>query len=783
MPSSDNETTAHLLDAFLTRLRAELPSGAGLDSTNADVEGTVLVELARRLVERGLAESAGTPSSDGADDALRELARRFVDAESDLFGPVFESCLAPQDRKRRGEFYTPRPLVQFVLDRVGCTVESLAQAPVVLDLCCGTGGFLVEVARRLKRAFPERPAEVAAAIAERLRGCERSPSAAALARANLLLQLPPGRASEPCILCDNALRLHPTERSLFDMLDDPDPPRELRRLRDDGQADFVVGNPPYVGEKGHQRLFRETLAEFPYWRQHYRGKMDYAYFFLMLGLLKLRPGGRLGYVMASYWLTADGASRLRQFVLDHAKIVELIDFGELRLFPDAPGHHTLVVVLERCDDRTARDAHRPQLIEVRSHDATQRDGTTDLASRLAHVARAEGAGDDSVSIFASPLTQGELSDGAWNLFHERSTEERLQRIAAAGEPLRAVCRDCQGVVSGADRVTPSHLRDWPEAPTGLRTGDGIFVLSEQEVARLALSPDERTLLHRTYKNRQVGWYVVDDAGDEPEFLLYLTRAATFSADATPALFRHLAPFRELLSRKRECRILDVETGRPRREWHELHWPRDAGLPTATKLVTARRAACNRFALAPPDTIENSDLTVLILRPGVREDVRFVLALLNSSLLDFWFAHRSKRKGRLREYYSTPLQQVPIRRIRFDPPTPSERRTAVLDELRAATADGDGSRAAELLGRELATGAEDLVHDGLVQLVDELLALQREVARHSTPPRRWTRLDPRLPNEKLPDRPSAELATLRAAVGVRQTVIDRTVEALYGLVEP
>jgi hypothetical protein len=186
----------------------------------------------------------------------------------------------------------------------------------------------------------------------------------------------------------------------------------------------------------------------------------------------------------------------------------------------------------------------------------------------------------------------------------------------------------------------------------------------------------------------------------------------------PGLWGHLQKFKGALERKRECQRFDRD-GIPRRHWYELHWPRDERLFAAEKLVTPRRSPRNRFAYGLSGWYENSDLTVLTKKEGVPEGMKYLLGLLNSAVLEYWFAHRGKRKGQQREYYSTPLQQVPIRRIRFSPVTSRAVRERILADLHAAFAAERYEAVYAELAQAFGRGQEDVVHDGIEWLVDEI----------------------------------------------------------------
>jgi len=79
-------------------------------------------------------------------------------------------------------------------------------------------------------------------------------------------------------------------------------------LNDDGDYvgfDAVIGNPPYIGEKGHKEIFKNVknvdLGKF------YVGKMDYFYFFFHLALNIAKDYGYIAFITTNYYITALGA--------------------------------------------------------------------------------------------------------------------------------------------------------------------------------------------------------------------------------------------------------------------------------------------------------------------------------------------------------------------------------------------------------------------------------------------------------------------------------------------
>src|SRR5690606_39088325 len=104
-----------------------------------------------------------------------------------------------------------------------------------------------------------------------------------------------------------------------------------------------------------------------------------------------------------------------------------------------------------------------------------------------------------------------------------------------------------------------------ESAGRFQRGEGVFVLSAEELCRLELSSDERKLLRPYYRGTDIERYQL--SAQPEEHLLYLTRETAPAIEAFPNIEAHLARFRSLLENRREVR-------RGRIAWWHLHWPRE-----------------------------------------------------------------------------------------------------------------------------------------------------------------------------------------------------------------
>ncbi len=70
----------------------------------------------------------------------------FTDVQGDLLGDLYQRYFDPETRKALGEFYTPQPVVDYIMD--GVDYERGVANKRLMDPACGSGTFLVEAVER-----------------------------------------------------------------------------------------------------------------------------------------------------------------------------------------------------------------------------------------------------------------------------------------------------------------------------------------------------------------------------------------------------------------------------------------------------------------------------------------------------------------------------------------------------------------------------------------------------------------------------------------------------------
>jgi len=130
--------------------------------------------------------------------ALHRLSRfDFAGVDSDIVGTIYNTYVDRKEKREKGQYYTPPTIVNYILDEVGYTNPQAIIGPNkrLIDPACGSGTFLVTAARRLVAAYQGNAAQIddPVAVLERVQnsiyGFDLNPFACYLAEVNLLIQV------------------------------------------------------------------------------------------------------------------------------------------------------------------------------------------------------------------------------------------------------------------------------------------------------------------------------------------------------------------------------------------------------------------------------------------------------------------------------------------------------------------------------------------------------------------------------------------------------------------
>ena len=611
--------------------RCFLPEKGG--GSRPEVWERLKAELMGKLLKQPLGDECLLP--EGFAFSLQE-EDDFRAVTPSVLGSLLERSLA--DAPRSGTVYTPAFLVRRMvraavslwldsrLPHYGSGEEAALLKNIrVLDLSTGAGAFamgmLQELVRRRKRLEPECPeADLICSILEKnIYGVDISPEALDVARFRFqcaLLAAGGEGVFRDHLLCGDSLDL--TAGGVWR--------QGLAAVMEGGGFDLVIGNPPFVGEKGNRELFARLksspLASFC------SSRMDYWYVFACVGLDALKRGGVMHLVVPNKWMSNAGAASLRRKLLEDCGLLRLSDFGACRVFESARVH-TMTVLAEKKGEGGGR-----LVPEYRRFGGS----LNDVESFLEHEPyRRFPLPEDAGACVREGLS---FCSAAERHLLEKMEACRNFRLDAAKEMTQGIVPNPDVVSSRAlENLAPETVRRY-----GIRRGDGVFVLPQ---GYFGLLPErERRFLKPLYEPVQAGRHALK----APEkVLLYLTPSN--GAEQAVTLLRHLEKFRPLMEARRETRM-------GRMKYYHVHWPRqERFFRPGPKILAVRKCARPTFSYTEKEAYVMMAFNVI---RSERVSMKYLAALFNSRLMQFWFLRRGKMQGDFFQMDTAPVLRAPIR---------------------------------------------------------------------------------------------------------------------------
>jgi type I restriction enzyme M protein len=248
----------------------------------------------RRRVVRDVFEDAYNYMKSG--QLMRQVINKIAQvdfnnlAERQHFGDIYEQILTDlQSAGNAGEYYTPRAVTAFMVDRI-----DPHPGEILFDPSCGTGGFLTCSIRHMRERYVKTPAHEQA-LQSALRAVEKK-------------QL-------PHMLCVTNMLLHGIEDPSF-VRHDNTLARPYISYSQSDRVDIVVTNPPFGGreEDGIE-------SNFP---QHFRTR-ETADLFLALIVRLLKKDGRAAVVLPDGTLFGEGVkTRLKEHLMEECNLHTIV---------------------------------------------------------------------------------------------------------------------------------------------------------------------------------------------------------------------------------------------------------------------------------------------------------------------------------------------------------------------------------------------------------------------------------------------------------------------------
>ena len=384
--------------------------------------------------------------------------------------------------------------------------------------------------------------------------------------------------------------------------------------------DVVIGNPPYIKEYTNREAF-DGVRESPY----YKGKMDIWYMFACEGLdLVKNDNGLVTFIAQNNWVTSDGASKMRNKVIQDAQILSLIDFGSFKIF--SSGIQTMIMVFRKNIDTDnypfdyrrlfGKDLNINDVIALLNRDQN---------NKTEHI---------------NPIIKRSKYTNTTLTFNHPEVELILDKISLKRDfPLREN-EVAQGFICPQDSVNDDSQNI---LGNDFNIGDGIFILSQKEKEQISFTQKELDIINPCYTTQELNRYYANPINRK--WVIYTD--SSFKKDKKkiedyPNIKKHLDKFQDVIT----------SSNKP----YGLHRSRKQSIFQGEKIISVRKWARPIFTYVDFDGYVSQTFFLIKTK---RINLKYLTGLLNSRLVTFWLKHRGKMQGTNYQIDKQPLLAIPL----------------------------------------------------------------------------------------------------------------------------
>jgi len=361
--------------------------------------------------------------------------------------------------------------------------------------------------------------------------------------------------------------------------------------------DVVIGNPPYLREKGNA-IFFQPVNNSSFGKMFHQGKMDFWFYFLHKSVDIANNNGSIAFITPRYWINSSGASKLIQRIHGNLNFINIVDIGKLNVFESVAGQHMISVYSKsRKTNRLIYKKLENDLSDIDKYFNTE-----------------------NVSI-KTMLNEDLFTDDNQINFDKRSL------ILNDVKPLGELFDVSQGVVEAVDRVSKKSLKN--NGNNEFNVGDGVFVLSKFELESLNLSEYENNAVIKKYlEPTDIEKYRINFSDN---YLIYSDKEVKklISKNKLPNLKRHLDRFSGFIT----------SSNKP----YGLHRPRESKFFENDKIIFKGMFVSNDFCIDKEKYYVGMSFSVIIQK-NKDYTLEYLLAILNSKFANYWFFKNAKHRG-------------------------------------------------------------------------------------------------------------------------------------------
>jgi len=402
--------------------------------------------------------------------------------------------------------------------------------------------------------------------------------------------------------------------------------------------DLIIGNPPYIRWRNINTQLKKELNNNELWQKFCNNLCDYLYIFILKSINLLKEDGELIFITPEYWLHTTHSQSLRNYLIENGYFEHLIFFKETPIFDKV---NSSIIIFKYIKNKNNEKQKFINFIQFNSRKKLNSHNLEQIKNILLNNKKYN---DSNITFKKIPQFK---NNSKWLLADEMTINNLKQFENKCFSNLK-------------NKII--KLKDIADIGNGLVSGlDKAFKLTNIEI----LNEKEKQHILNVLKAKNLNQYYYTDVS-------YYIFLHNYKNELNEEILKKEFPnfYNQLISYKQQL-LKRYSYGRDIKFW-EWAFLRNYNLfskKTKKIFVPCKERISNknyfRFCLAEENFFPTQDVTGIVLKENIKENIYYILALLNSKLVFNWINYNGIVKGNIVEFSEKPLSSIPIRLIDWE----------------------------------------------------------------------------------------------------------------------
>lgn len=408
--------------------------------------------------------------------------------------------------------------------------------------------------------------------------------------------------------------------------------KQFLKIFKSGGFDIVIGNPPYVRSKLLDSIDRE------YFSRKYnsaKGTFDIYCLFIERAFHLLKKDGVVGFINPNKYFYSDYGDGIRKIIADNYHVDEIVDFNEFQIF-NGITTYTAVNIFSK---RQSKSSFSYTCINDKK-----------ITQRIVEDYLLRGIKNNKISTIK--VEAKNITTDKW-IFKEKSESKFIERVRKESTPLIDLCyKIYQGFVLTPTEVFPvsveqefkSHYNVKP-----IKLDDSIYQIEKE-----LLVPIVKSSSIFRYRFEMKNYYSVFP-------YKYISDKEVELISEQILKSKYPKTFNYLIAKQKHLKSREKGKWKNSPVWYEYSRKQNFECQKMKKIIVPGLATNARYTLADETVFIDQGSYGIILKDEYKIYEKYILALLNSDLVDFIFkSGAGTLSGGYYSYQSKYLVGLPIK---------------------------------------------------------------------------------------------------------------------------